>query len=218
MKTKGNLSASNMNNKAEKCNRYHHGNLHDALIIAAASLIEESGSTDFAMIDAARVAGVSSAAPYRHFKDKDALLEGVCRVAFMALSESSETTAAKHPPGSTERIVALGQDYVRFVTGHPQYYDLMWGKVGMQAMESPQVNIQSSGFYVLSGAVDDWCETKGITNVDPLDLATKLWAMVHGLSGLAINHLLEKFLPSVDIDSMVMSSCHTFLEGLEKQA
>jgi AcrR family transcriptional regulator len=207
-----------MNNKAEKCNNYHHGNLHDALIIAAASLIEESGSTDFAMIDAARVAGVSSAAPYRHFKDKDALLEAVCLVAFIALTESSETTAKKHPRGSGERIIALGQDYVRFVTNHPQYYDLMWGKTGLGAMESSEGNLQSSGFYVLSGAVLDWCEIKGITNTDPLDLATKLWAMVHGLSGLAINNHLEKFLPTVDISSMVESSCRTFLEGLEKQA
>ena len=206
------------NNKAEKCNNYHHGNLHDALIIAAASLIEESGSTDFAMIDAARVAGVSSAAPYRHFKDKEALLEEVCRVAFIALTESAESTATKHPGGSSELIVALGQDYVRFVTSHPQFYDLMWGRVGIRAMESPQVNLQSSGFYVLAGAVQDWCESRGVSNTDPVDLATKLWAMVHGLSGLALSHHLEKFLPEVDINSMVESSCHTFLDGLEKQA
>jgi AcrR family transcriptional regulator len=206
------------NNKAEKCNNYHHGNLHDTLIIAAASLIEESGSTDFAMIDAARVAGVSSAAPYRHFKDKDALLEAVCRVAFMALTESAETTATKHPRGSRELIVALGHNYARFVTSHPQFYDLMWGTIGRRAMESPQVNLQSSGFYVLAGAVQDWCESRGISNTDPADLATKLWAMVHGLSGLALSHQLETVLPAVDINSMVGSSCHTFFDGLEKQA
>ena len=206
------------NKKAEKCNGYHHGNLRDALILAAASLIEEKGSTDIAMIDAARVAGVSSAAPYRHFKDKDALLEAVCRVAFMSMTELFETTANKHPAGSGERLVALGQAYVHFVTSHPQYYELMWGYVGAKTMGSPDVNLQTSGFYILADSVQNWCDLKGISNTDPIDLATKLWAMVHGFSGLALNHHVQKFLPDADLNKLIESSTYTFLEGLEQQA
>ena len=85
--------------------RYHHGNLRDTLIIAAAQLIEENASVDFAMIDAARRAGVSSAAPYRHFKDRDALLEAVCEVAFLALAESSQ--AREGEPPVEERLVVV---------------------------------------------------------------------------------------------------------------
>ena len=205
-------------NASEKCQPYHHGNLHDALIIAAAELIEENGSLDFAMIDAARRAGVSSAAPYRHFKDKDALLEAICLVTFIALTESAEQTALEFPAGSPERIVALEKGYIRFVTSHPAFYDLMWGKSGIRAMESDEVDLQTSGFYVLADAVQSWCEATGTRGQDPNDLATKLWAMAHGLSGLALNHHVEKFLPGADVYALVESSTHTFLGGLEKKA
>jgi AcrR family transcriptional regulator len=67
----------------KKCKTYHHGDLRNTLIIAAAELIEERGSVDFAMIEAARRAGVSSAAPYRHFRDREAANSG-----FYVLEES----------------------------------------------------------------------------------------------------------------------------------
>ena len=207
----------NKNNTAEKCSSYHHGNLHDALIIAAAELIEKNGSLDFAMIDAARRAGVSSAAPYRHFKDREALLEAVCHVAFMALSETAEATTAEFPPGSEECIIGLGKTYIHFVTSHPTFYDLMWGESGVRAMESEQINLENSGFYVLVDAVQRWCDTSGIEGKNPVDLATKLWAMAHGLSALALNGHIEKFMPSVDVYSLLESTTHTFLGGLEKK-
>lgn len=199
---------------AEKCSRYHHGNLHDALIIAAAELIEENGSLDFAMIDAARRAGVSSAAPYRHFKDRDALLGAVCMVAFIALSESAEITAQEYPRGSPERITALVGGYIKFVTDHPAYYDLMWGKIGIQAMEATGADVTITGFSILADAVMSWCEATGTQGNDPVDLATKLWAIAHGLSGLALNGHIEKFMPGVDVYSLSESSTHTFLSGL----
>ena len=204
------------NNAVQKCNSYHHGNLRDALIIAAAELIEENGSLDFAMIDAARRAGVSSAAPYRHFKDKDALLEAVCHVAFLALTEHAEATAAEFPAGSPERIISLGRGYIRFVTSHSNFYDLMWGKPGIQAMGADEVDLNTSGFYILTDAVQSWCTATGIQGNDPVDLATKLWAMAHGLSALALNGHIKKFMPDVDVDSLIESSTLTFLGGLEK--
>ena len=76
-------------NTAQHPKRYHHGNLRDALIIAAAQLIEEHASVDFAIVDAARRAGVSNAAPYRHFKDKHALLEAVSELGFLGLTETA---------------------------------------------------------------------------------------------------------------------------------
>jgi AcrR family transcriptional regulator len=206
----------NAGNKVQKCSSYHHGNLRDALIIAAAELIEQNGSLEFAMVDAARRAGVSSAAPYRHFKDRDELLEAVCHVAFMALSESVEIIAAQHAQGSRERIIALGKGYMRFVSEHPEYYELMWGNHGVRSMESEKIDLNNSGFFILADAVSSWCAASSITGKDPVDLAVKLWAMAHGLSGLARTRHVEKFMPGVDVYSLLESSTHTFLGGLEK--
>ena len=91
------------------CSGYHHGDLRNALIIAAAELIEENGSVEFAMVDAARRAGVSSAAPYRHFKDKDALLEAVTQLGFLALTESTLKIAETFPKKDADCIIGLGQ-------------------------------------------------------------------------------------------------------------
>jgi AcrR family transcriptional regulator len=196
---------------------YHHGNLRDALILAAADLIRERASIDFAMVDAARRAGVSSAAPYRHFKDRDALLEAVCHVAFMALTESTRQTAASVDTGTEEGIIAIGKGYLDFVTGHPEFYDLMWGDMGLRALESVDEGIKSSGFYVLVDAVSSWCAGNGVSNYDALALAVKLWAMAHGLACLTMNQSLENFLPGVDSHALLDSTTRTFLEGLRRE-
>ncbi len=194
--------------------RYHHGNLRDALILAAAQLIEENASVDFAMIDAARRAGVSSAAPYRHFKDKDALLEAVSQLAFLGLTEASRNIAKTLPLGSEENIIALGKAYIAYVIKHRAFYDLMWGDMGLRGFETADMDLKTSGFYVLVESVQHWCDAINLSDYNAQELAVKLWAMAHGLACLAMNQQLDKFLPDVDVLSLVESSTRTFLEGL----
>jgi AcrR family transcriptional regulator len=202
---------------SSKCKTYHHGDLRNALIIAAGELIEESGSLDFAMVDAARRAGVSSAAPYRHFKDKEALLEAVSQVAFMALTESTLEVDAQHPHGSEEAIVAQGKNYIRFVLEHPQFYDLMWGDLSQRAMPRDEQLLKTSGFHTLVATVDAWCEQTGLEDYDSLALSVKLWAMAHGLAGLAMNGHIQKFQSDADVYALLESSTHTFLDGLRRE-
>tara|TARA_R110002049_G_scaffold305726_1_gene503098 strand:+ start:2742 stop:3383 length:642 start_codon:yes stop_codon:yes gene_type:complete len=198
--------------------RYHHGNLRDALIIAAAELIENNASVDFAMIDAARRAGVSSAAPYRHFKDKDALLEAVSQLAFLGLTENTREVGKLHPVGSEVGMTALGKAYINFVIEHRAFYDLMWGDMGLRAFEAADIDLKTSGFNVLVNSVHQWCDNNRLSEYDAQELAVKLWAMAHGLACLAMNHQLDKFLPDVDVCSLLESSTHTFLEGLKHPA
>lgn len=197
--------------------QYHHGNLRNALIVAAADLIEERGSSDFSMIDASRQAGVSSAAPYRHFKDKDALLQAVCQVSFMALSEATDSAAARFDVGTAEHIIALGHAYINFVMDHPAFYDLMWGEHGIRAMEADSVELNSSGFYTLVDSVQAMCKERGIESCEATPLASKMWALVHGLSSLALNNHLENLVPGADVYALLESSTHTFLAGLQSK-
>lgn len=194
--------------------QYHHGDLRNALIVAAAEIIEQRGCGDFSMIDASRRAGVSSAAPYRHFKDRDALLVAVCQVAFMALTEATDTAARALTLGTQEHIVALGKAYIKFVINHPEFYDLMWGDYGFEATPTDAAELKSSGFYILVESIQAWCDKANLNGRDPAALATQLWATVHGLSGLALNKHLEIFIPQVDVYSLLESSTETFLAGL----
>jgi AcrR family transcriptional regulator len=209
------LNASKSDTK-QRGKRYHHGNLRDALIIAAAELIEENASIDFAIVDAAHRAGVSNAAPYRHFKDKHALLEAVSELGFLGLTETVRASANSKAPGSNTKIIALGRTYIRFVIKHRAFYDLMWGDMGLRGIDVADTDIKTSGFYVLVEAVQELCDKQNLSDYDVMGLAVNLWAMAHGLACLSMNHQLEKFLPDVDVYGLLETSTETFLEGLQR--
>ena len=207
-------SLTNKCKTSPACKGYHHGDLRNALIVAADDLIREKGSLDFTMIDAARKAGVSSAAPYRHFKDKDALLQAVSEVAFLALNELTQGVVAAHPVGSTESLIALGHAYIRFVTEHPQYYELMWGSQEERTRDPHDQELGKSHFNLFVAAVNAWCEKAGLHDYHPLELAVKMWANGHGLACLAMNENIKVVMPEADIYALFESSAHTFLDGL----
>lgn len=202
----------------ETAKTYHHGDLRNTLILAAAELIEHSGSVDFAMVEAARHAGVSNAAPYRHFKDKDDLLHAVVQLCFMGLTEDSRAALDGVEVGTEAAIVALGQSYIRYMLAHRPFIDLMWGDHGARAMHDESLDLKGSGFYVLVDAVTALCEKDGIQVAEPLETATQLWSTVHGLSMLAMNDQISRFLPEADVFAMLERSVHTYFQGLRHGA
>ncbi|GAB5414084.1 MAG: TetR/AcrR family transcriptional regulator [Congregibacter sp.] len=193
---------------------YHHGDLRNALILAAASIIEESGSLSFTMADAARRAGVSSAAPYRHFRDRDALLEAVSQLAFYGLGEAASAAIRSTRRGSLESIVAIGQAYLAYVVAKAPFYDLMWGDIGNRAFDPETFDRKASGFYLLVDAVDAYLSEQGLDDTDRLDIAVKLWSQVHGLSAISMSGKLPHFHPHADVKEMLASTTRTFMTGL----
>ena len=166
------------------------------------------------MIDAARRANVSSAAPYRHFEDKDALLQAVSEVAFLALDEVARKASTLAPYGSCACLIAQGKAYIGFVSDHPAFYDLMWGDLGLRKRNIEDMELQTSGFYILVDCVRAWCSEAALTGHDPLELAVKFWAMAHGLACLTMNGNIAQIMPSADVFSLFESSAMTFLYGL----
>ena len=108
--------------------RYHHGDLREALIQATATLVEERGAENFSLADACRCAGVSTAAPYRHFRDKEEILEEICARGFDALTERSMAAVQKHGSGSLEGISAMGRTYIAFAVEEQALFRLMFGQ------------------------------------------------------------------------------------------
>jgi AcrR family transcriptional regulator len=198
----------------EKPQSYHHGDLRNALIIAAVELIEEHGPDQFTMVDAARIAGVSNAAPYRHFKDKDELLQAVAHLGFLGLTEQIAQVAQTLGLGSMETIIVLGDTYVEYVTSRPQFYELMWGNVNSDIDAPNETELKSSGFYVLVDAVSAWGKVEEVAISDPVQIATYLWAMVHGLSSLTLHNHIDRFVPGANVKDMLRNTTETFLNGL----
>ncbi|MEO0435291.1 MAG: TetR/AcrR family transcriptional regulator [Pseudomonadota bacterium] len=197
---------------------YHHGDLKNALIIAGAELIETSGSLNFTMADAARMAGVSNAAPYRHFRDRDALLEAVCQLAFYGLGIAASTAASPYQRGSIERIHAIGGAYLHYVTEKAAFYDLMWGDMGARALDSDSFDEKASGFFLLIDAVESYLAAEAINQADVMDVSVKLWSMVHGLSSIKMSGKLTHFHPTADVPEMLVSATHTYMAGLRSEA
>src|SRR5665213_1977519 len=105
---------------------YHHGNLREALIDAALNLIAQKGPAGFTFADAARSAGVSSAAPYRHFRDRDALIADVARRGFELFEahlEAAWDNGTPEPFGAFDRV---GRAYLGFARDEPAYYSSMF--------------------------------------------------------------------------------------------
>ena len=94
----------------------------------------------------------------------------------------------------------------------------MWGDMGLRAIESQDRDLKTSGFYILVDSVSQWCESIGMHEYNALELAVKLWAMAHGLACLAMNQHVEKFLPDVDVYTLLETSTKTFLKGIRQGA
>src|SRR6478672_3633882 len=104
---------------------YHHGNLREALIRAALELIAKKGPAGFTFAEAARFAGVSPAAPYRHFRDRDELLADVARRGFDAFAT---VLAAAWDGGRPDVFTAfdrIGKAHLQFARSEPAYYSAM---------------------------------------------------------------------------------------------
>ena len=177
---------------------YHHGNLREALLEAAESLITESGPDGFTMADACRRAGVSTAAPYRHFEDRNALLEAVCMRAFDGLAAATGGAKEAFPDGSVESILAGGKAYLGYALENPERFRLMFGR-NPDLKSRPHVEMAGRYcFQNLLHSVSAFLATRGHAGEDPMPLALRLWSLVHGVSSLAINGPMDIIAPGND--------------------
>lgn len=156
---------------------YHHGDLRQALLSAAREVLERNGPASLSLRDLARQLGVSHNAPYRHFADRDALLDALSAEGFARLAESLQRVRGDT---ATERIAAMGQTYVAFADAHPGLFALMFQPVDAAArpetvpIATRTLDLLRAGIREATGAEDS------------VDVAT-LWALVHGLSALRAN-------------------------------
>jgi AcrR family transcriptional regulator len=158
--------------------RYHHGNLRSALLESARGILEE-GASDLSLRAVARRAGVSHAAPYRHFPNHEALLVELAKEGFVELRE--ELVAAAGQKGvESDRIANIGAAYMRFAAKRPALARLMFG---------PQLPNRDS-FPELTAAADAIGNEIGNALHDNA-LGLAVWAAVHGLAMLILENVID---------------------------
>ena len=160
---------------------YHHGNLKEALLRAALELIAEKGPAGFTFAEAARWAGVSPAAPYRHFRDRDELLASVALRGFERFAIVLKQAWDDGRPGPFAALDRLGKAYLEFARAEPAYYSAMF-EAGISPATSPE--LQEAGeraFGVLRGVAETLCaQTPPQFRPPALMVALHIWAMSHG--------------------------------------
>jgi len=164
---------------------YHHGNLKEALIQAALDLIAQKGPGGFTFAEAARSAGVSPAAPYRHFRDRDDLLIDVARRGF---DQFAQALARAWDDGRPEPMVAferVGRAYLDFARTEPAYYSAMF-EAGIPLDASPELRAAGeAAFAVLRAAAEKLIARLPVGRRPPaLMMALHIWSLSHGIASL----------------------------------
>jgi AcrR family transcriptional regulator len=164
---------------------YHHGNLKEALVRAALELIAEKGPAGFTFADAARWAGVSPAAPYRHFRDRDELIADVARRGFELFAAALAKAWDEGRPELMQAFDRLGRAYLDFARLQPAYYSAMF-EAGVALDTDPQLRAASeAAFGVLRSAAEKLVALMPPQGRPPaLMVALHVWSMTHGIASL----------------------------------
>ena len=164
---------------------YHHGNLKEALIEAALSLIAEKGPGGLTFADAARAAGVSPAAPYRHFRDREALLADVAQRGFVLFGEAMSKAWDDGRPEPMKALNRVGKAYLAFAREEPAHYAAMF-ESGVEVGAVPELRAAAdAAFGVVRMAAEAVVATLPAGARPPvLMMALHIWSQAHGIASL----------------------------------
>ena len=189
--------------RPKRPNQYHHGDLPQALLDVALHIVETQGTDALTLRAVARLAGVSQAAPYRHFANKEAILAAVAEEGFRSLMTAMRQSVQACGDIPLARLRAVGIGYVMFATSHPSHFRVMFGRDMADRSAFPTLRqVASDTLGIVVDAIAD-CQRAGLVRSEEpaADLALTAWSSVHGLSALLVDGVLDR--PVADVAEIV---------------
>lgn len=181
---------------------YHHGDLREALIAATHRLLVEKGAEGFTLADACRLAGVTTAAPYKHFRDKHEILQEIVERGFDLLAERSVAAVQAKGEGTLDGIIAMGHAYLAFAVEETAVFRLMFGQ-SQEVKRAPEVATRGRAcFSGVIAQVEVYCARNSVSG-DARQIALELWTLVHGAACLVIDEDYEKVAPGLDAARLI---------------
>jgi AcrR family transcriptional regulator len=164
---------------------YHHGNLREALLQGALRVIAEAGPEAFTLREVARRAGVSHNAPYRHFRDKQALLAAVATEGFRELTQAM-LEAGEKKSGALDKLKQSGLAYVAFAIRRPQHFTVMFDAPVSRSKDAEYVQASQESFKALMTFIRNCQDAGQLPPEKTLERALTAWSLVHGIAKLAV--------------------------------
>jgi AcrR family transcriptional regulator len=193
---------------------YHHGNLKEALLRAALELIAQKGPAGFTFAEAARSAGVSPAAPYRHFRDRDDLLANVALRGFQQFEIALARAWDDGRPDAFKALARMGKAYLAFARAEPAYYSAMF-ESGIPPGSTPELREAGDrALAVLREAAEKLCAQMPQGRPPALMVALHIWAISHGIASLfGRGDAAHRTLP-MSADELLEAGVLVYLDGL----
>lgn len=194
---------------------YHHGNLREALVEAAVALIGEKGPDGFTIAEAARLAGVSPAAPYRHFRDAQALLAEVALRGFDRFAAALSAAWSNGRPDPLRAFEAIGRAYLAFARNEPAFYAAMFEARLVFDDHPPLLAAGDRAFAVLRDAADRLAGSLPREQRPPsLMMALHVWALAHGIAALFVRGGPSRRKLPMTAEELLEAGVLVYLRGL----
>ena len=166
---------------------YHHGDLKNALIRAGVEILAEQGVGGLSLRQVALRAGVSHAAPYAHFADKQSLIAAISTDGFQRLYEKLADAANANRADPRQQLLETANAYLEFAADDPARFKVMFSGILEQEKDYPEFVEASQTNYELVVEIVQTCQAAGVLPPGPAErTAISIWATVHGLAALAL--------------------------------
>ena len=201
-------SATNL--KGERLS-YHHGDLRQALLVAAKALIAEAGIENLSLRKLAERAGVSRTAPYHHFSDKNDLLCAIAAQGFLRRHQEARDTFNNSRLTAEEKFAEFICGYIKFAVNNPEEYELMFGRNIWKQKNSTQElrDVAYPCFQHQLEMVTSWQEVGLISGDNPLRTSQVIWGAVHGIAKLWIDGI---YTDSAQIEEVSLCAVKLFIK------
>lgn len=194
---------------------YHHGNLREALVAAALDLLATKGPTGFTFAEAARAAGVSAAAPYRHYRDREDLMAEVARRGFERFAAALAKAWNDGKPAPLEAFQRMGKAYLDFARAEPAFYIAMFEAQIPHSSTKELQKAADAAFAVLREGAQALAATLPPEKRPPaLMMSLHIWSLAHGIASLfGRGDAARRSLP-MEPEELLEAAVLIYLDGL----
>ncbi|GFZ32242.1 TetR family transcriptional regulator [Clostridium zeae] len=173
---------------------YHHKDLKEALIKNGLLLLNEVGIKEFSLRKVAAMCGVSHAAPYKHFKDKDELIEAINDQVWNSFNLKLKEAVSYSEAEPKIQVIEIGKAYVQFMVENPEYLKFMFlsnNDKGIIIENNEFIGHEETSFEVFKNVAQKYLAENGFDKEQQIGAILAMWSMVHGIALLICNNSIQ---------------------------